>query len=181
MATTGSSPSREAIEGLGSEVVRLHRATHLLRSQLATGAPDSLEWAAYVLLFQLVREGPRRSSALADAACVDPSTVSRQVGQLVDLGLVERRADPVDGRASLLVATEAGEATYASMQERRHVAFAKVLTDWPDEHVHQLAALLHRLNNGIITGRGSVAEALSVGAPTTGAGSERARSVEENS
>ena len=71
---------------------------------------DGVEWAAYGLLFQLVNDGPQRSSALAETACVDPSTVSRQVAQLVKAGLVERQSDPEDGRASLLVATERGRA-----------------------------------------------------------------------
>ena len=80
-----------------------------MRQQLAASrstSGDGVEWAAYGLLFQLVNDGPRRSSALAETACVDPSTVSRQVAQLVKAGLVERQSDPEDGRASLLVATE---------------------------------------------------------------------------
>ena len=42
--------------------------------------------------------------------CADPSTVSRQVASLVKAGLVERQADPDDGRASILVPTELGRA-----------------------------------------------------------------------
>ena len=43
--------------------------------------------------------------ALAAAVHSDPSTVSRQVAALVRAGLIERQADPEDGRASVLVPT----------------------------------------------------------------------------
>ena len=58
------------------------------------------------LLKALAMHGPRRSSELAAAVHSDPSTVSRQVAALVRDGLIERQADPEDGRASVLVPTE---------------------------------------------------------------------------
>ncbi|MFC7655700.1 MarR family winged helix-turn-helix transcriptional regulator [Pseudonocardia benzenivorans] len=73
--------------------------------------PDGVERATYVLLVHLVKDGPYRSRALADAVHSDPSTVSRQVAHLVRLGLVERVTDPDDGRAVLLVATDEGVAS----------------------------------------------------------------------
>ena len=75
----------DSVGALGEQVVRLQRALGSMRQQLVTGRSTSgegVEWAAYGLLFQLANDGPRRSSALAEAACVDPSTVSRQVAQL---------------------------------------------------------------------------------------------------
>ena len=39
---------------------------------------------------------------------LDKSTVSRQVSHLVDLGLVDRAADPVDGRAQVLTPSAEG-------------------------------------------------------------------------
>ena len=90
-----------------------------------------------MLLFQLCKDGPQRSSALAATVCVDPSTVSRQIADLVDLGLVERRADPQDGRASLLAATEAGQERHRLLHERRDRAFAVMLADWSDEDVRR--------------------------------------------
>src|SRR3954463_13140833 len=103
---------------LSQEVVRLVRATHALRAQLHARHEDGIEWAGYMLLFQLCTNGAQRSSALAASACVDPSTVSRQVAQLVAAGLVERRADPHDGRATLLAATDLGAARHRAVHER---------------------------------------------------------------
>ena len=97
---------------LSAEVVRLVRASHGMKAQIHAAHGDGLEWAGSMLLFHLCKDGPQRSSALAAAVCVDPSTVSRQIADLVELGLVERRADPQDGRATLLAATEAGQARH---------------------------------------------------------------------
>lgn len=120
-----------------------------MRAQMTARGQDAVEWAAYGLLFHLAHDGPRRSSALAEYACVDPSTVSRQVGQLVTAGLVERQADPEDGRATLLAATPAGHEVYAAKLERRRELFARLVHDWSAEDVGTLADLLQRLNDRV--------------------------------
>ena len=149
----------ESVRALSEEVIRLQRAFGLMRQQIAntrTTSGDGVEWAAYGLLFQLVNSGPRRSSALAEAACVDPSTVSRQVAQLVKAGLVERQSDPEDGRASLLVATDQGRAAYAAKQEHRARIFDHVLDGWAPRDVDTLARLLSQFNDSFAAQRDSL-------------------------
>ncbi|MGZ4614897.1 MAG: MarR family winged helix-turn-helix transcriptional regulator [Actinomycetes bacterium] len=145
---------------LSHEVVRLVRASHAMRAQIHARQDDGVEWAGYLLLFQLCKEGPQRSSTLAAAACVDPSTVSRQVAELVSLGLVERRADPGDGRATLLAATELGEQRHRAVYERRDRAFAHLLADWPEGEIELLGALLHRLNDSLLDHRSTLLDAI---------------------
>jgi DNA-binding MarR family transcriptional regulator len=162
-STAGSIPapaSSAPTALLSAEVVRLMRASHGLRAQLHAAKPDGIEWAGSMLLSHLCKDGPQRSSALAAAVCVDPSTVSRQIGDLVDLGLVERRADPRDGRATLLAATDAGQARYQQLHERRDRAFALMLADWSDQDVSALVDLLRRLNDTLIDSRASLLEAI---------------------
>jgi DNA-binding MarR family transcriptional regulator len=156
LAATASSTTA----ALGEQVLRLHRAFNGMRQQLVAKSPtsgDGVEWAAYGLLFQLVGTGPQRSSTLAETACVDPSTVSRQVAQLVKAGLVERQSDPEDGRASLLVATAAGRAVYQAKQEHRERMFARVLDGWSTADVEALTSLLTRLNDSITEQRSTPA------------------------
>jgi DNA-binding MarR family transcriptional regulator len=78
---------------------------------------------------------------------LDPSTVSRYVAQLVKAGLVERRPDPADGRAVLLVAGEQGQAVGAEAMARRRQLIADLLTTWSDDDARQLVNLLRRLND----------------------------------
>lgn len=143
-------PSEQrSVAALGEQLVQLQRSFHALRQQQTAGRATSaqgVEWAAYGLLFHLVARGPQRSSALAEAACVDPSTVSRQVAQLVKAELVERQSDPDDGRASILVATDRGRVAYQVKLEHRERLFAEVLDGWTDADVATLTELLTRLN-----------------------------------
>lgn len=160
----GTGPS--ATERVSQEVVRLVRSSQSMRAQIHARQGDGIEWAGNMLLFQLCKDGPARSSALAAGACVDPSTVSRQVSALVALGLVERRADPDDGRACLLAATASGEERHRAVRERRDRVFAHLLADWPQDDVRLLGSLLHRLNDSVIEHRGSLLAAVT-GGPTT--------------
>jgi DNA-binding MarR family transcriptional regulator len=143
----------QAVAALGEQVVRLTRASHAMRTQVSARVGEGIDWAAYALLFHLVQDGPKRASALAETACVDPSTVSRQVGDLVRAGLVERQPDPEDGRASLLVATPRGHEEHAARLARRQRMFARVVEGWPDEDVHRLTDLLARFNDCYIAVR----------------------------
>jgi DNA-binding MarR family transcriptional regulator len=160
-ATTSPAPGTSELTALlSAEVVRLVRASHGMRAQIHVANADGIEWAGSMLLFHLCKDGPQRSSALAAAVCVDPSTVSRQIGDLVDLGLVDRRADPHDGRATLLAATAAGEARYQQLQERRERAFALMLADWSHTDITALVDLLRRLNDTLIDSRSWLLEAI---------------------
>lgn len=155
-----------AVTALSEAMVRLTRAGHALRTQLAAHDPDGIEWAAYALLQHLVTDGPQRASALAEAACVDPSTVSRQVGELVAAGLVERRPDPADGRAVLLVATPAGEHVAAARRERRARTFARVVDGWSERDVRTLTRLLERFNDDFAAVRPQLVAELTSGSPS---------------
>lgn len=144
---TKASMDPNLVDTLSQELVRLSREIHSLRSHLAALAPAGVEWSTYVLLFHLVKGGPQRSSVLAARVNVDPSTVSRQIAQLVKLDLAERRPDPQDGRACLLAATTAGERIHRAVREQRDEVITSVLVDWHPEQVVALRDLLSRFND----------------------------------
>ena len=151
-ASSVSTVDEQLVEALSEQVLRTQRSLLALRQQVTSGPArsDEVEWAAYGLLFHLAKEGPRRSSSLADLACVDPSTVSRQVAQLVTAGLVERQPDPDDGRASLLVATPDGQVAFAAKRRQRHELFQRVMGDWSAADVETLTTLLSRFNDDLV-------------------------------
>lgn len=106
---------------------------------------------AVPMLAHLVKGGPMRSSGLAEVTGLDPSTVSRQVDNLVKAGLVRRTADPEDGRATLLVATEQGDAEFAIYRRRVAELLDAVLQDWTVDQVENLTVSLRRLNEDAAT------------------------------
>lgn len=143
--TSAQDPQRvSAASRLTEQVHLLTRTMQVLRNQLAGSHVDDIPWPTYMLLFHLVAGGPRRAGALADLACVDASTVSRQVDTLVRRGLVERQADPDDGRATVLVPTAEGLAVQERVRAGRDRVMAEVLRDWSEEDVARLTTLLGR-------------------------------------
>jgi DNA-binding MarR family transcriptional regulator len=121
---------------------------------LAAAAAD-VEWSAHVVLRQISVDGPMRAATLAEALQSDPSTVSRQVAPLVQRGLLERRADPDDGRASLLVLTDKGHALMAEHDQVRLARFAEMLSGWTDSELSEFAELLARFTTAYETASGT--------------------------
>jgi DNA-binding MarR family transcriptional regulator len=139
------------VADVADNFVALMRSFNRARARMQAAAEHDVEWSSRVLLKCLATEGPMRAGALADSLLSDPSTVSRQVAALVKEGLLERRADPVDGRASLLVLTERADAVLAEHDEIRLRHFARMLEDWPERDLRRFAALLHRFTHDFET------------------------------
>jgi DNA-binding MarR family transcriptional regulator len=95
---------------------------------------------------------------LAVRAGLDPSTVSRAVAALVANGLVERRADPDDGRASILVVTERGHAELAGARDWYDRLLRRALADWHPGEVEALTTALGRLTTDVEGALGSTLE-----------------------
>lgn len=92
------------------DTARLYLAVgRLTRSLRRIGSGSSeLGHGAVSALFTLVNAGPMRLGDLAAREGVAPPTLSRIVASLVDGGYVRREPDPLDGRASLVTATDDG-------------------------------------------------------------------------
>jgi DNA-binding MarR family transcriptional regulator len=116
------------------------------RDRAARVHPE-LSPAGYNLLAMLVRSGPQHAGALAAAMDADKSIISRIVRQLADLGLVQRQADPADGRAAYVVATATAVERVEAVRSERRRQLRDVLAGWPASDVRQLTALLARLND----------------------------------
>jgi DNA-binding MarR family transcriptional regulator len=98
---------------------------------------DLPAWTVAVLSL-LAREGEQRLGRIAAHLEVDPSVASRQVAALEQLGLVQRRPDPADGRAQLFAASDTGLATLTDYRELRARWVADALEGWDDAEVAQL-------------------------------------------
>lgn len=141
-----SDDHRADAEAVVNQIVRFFRLTKRAWAKFAAQQKDAIEQAAYYLLAVLVTEGPQRTTTLADAVHSDTSTVSRQIGSLVKHGLVERQADPADGRACLLAATERGQQCFDQQRRARTEQMAALLHNWSSEDLRTVAAVLERLN-----------------------------------
>jgi DNA-binding MarR family transcriptional regulator len=142
MDTTSLSPADlELGARLGDAMMGLGRQWAAVSSQLSRLGIDK---TSMILLSALTTIGPVRSNALAEAVYSDPSTISRQVAALVKDGLIERRADPADGRASLLAVTGKGRELLEARHRQRSRALAGMLAHWPVEDRERFIELLER-------------------------------------
>jgi DNA-binding MarR family transcriptional regulator len=87
---------------------------------------------------------------LAETVGLDPSTVSRVVTALVARGLVDRRTDPADRRASILVLTDAGRAALADAQDWYADLVVRALADWQPADVAVFTSVLGRFTTDIL-------------------------------
>jgi DNA-binding MarR family transcriptional regulator len=146
-AAAPGAPVGEDVRAVADSFVVLVRAFTRFRARVLAAAAHDVEWSGHVVLKCVANSGPMRSSDIAECLQSDPSTVSRQVAALVKEGLLERRADPEDGRATLLVPTERAQRVLADHEEIRVQHFARMLQDWDERDLHRFATLLRRFTN----------------------------------
>ena len=135
----------ETVERLTTSVSQLVRTGRHISARAADQLYGNLPPFGWGLLVPLERDGDQRCSALAGHAGVDVSVASRQLAVLERLGYVERRPDPVDGRASLLRLTEAGSDALAAARALRSDRALNALAGWDEAEARQLCDLLDRL------------------------------------
>jgi len=136
----------EPIDTLADDLLTLHGR---IRRTLLAGKADEVTASQTAALGRLLRHGESTVADLARAEGVRPQSMGATVQALVDLGLVERRPDPADGRRTLVRATETGSRARADAWTAR----TRVLTD-------RLAALPE-------DDRAAVARALAILLPLT--------------
>ncbi|MEO8887976.1 MAG: MarR family transcriptional regulator [Jatrophihabitantaceae bacterium] len=134
----------EDLVDVADAFTRLMRTYIRTRTQVLAAASHDVEWSAHMVLKALASDGTMRSSQIADLLQADPSTVSRQVAALVKDGLVERRADPEDGRACLLVLTDRAGGVLKRQDAIRHQHFDQMLAGWNERDLRKFSTLLQR-------------------------------------
>ena len=85
--------------------VRFGRITRFLRR---AAGPTDLGAGGISALAMLMKSGPMRASALAEAEAIAPASITRVVNTLEAYEFVRRTPDPSDGRAQLVEITERG-------------------------------------------------------------------------
>lgn len=110
---------------------------------------DGVDVTAYPALFVVAGAGTVRVSELAATLHNDVSTVSRQVSSLVSSGLLEKSADPNDGRASVVSMTDHGRAAVGRIQASRATWFQGLLTDWDGPATAEFVTRLRELGDAL--------------------------------
>lgn len=105
----------------------------------------SLDRALFPLMVRLSAARAMSVAKLAEQAGRDPSTVSRQLAKLEQLGLVRRPAARGDLRVRDAAVTKAGLRTVAAITAARRRLLSELLRDWSPDEREVFPKLLLRL------------------------------------
>jgi DNA-binding MarR family transcriptional regulator len=141
--TTADEPSTDA-ERLALVIGRLNR-----RMQAATGG---LSHGLLSAMAVIAKRGPLRLSDLAQLEGVSAPSMTRTVAELEARGYVVRRPDPVDGRAVLVTAAEAGTAAILDARTTRAQLVSELLAALDPRDAAAIAEALPALER--LTGLG---------------------------
>lgn len=141
-------PDHEAaIDTLEHALTVLWRRARSNSHKVARQVHPDMEPAAYGLLLLLQRSESMRLTEIAASIGIGKPSVSRQIVMLENLGLVQKHADPKDGRAQAISLTEDGARALARTQAARKELFRTLLEGWEDQELLQLGSLLTKLND----------------------------------
>ncbi len=117
------------------------------REAAVTVHPD-LQPLGYQVLISVATGRATTAGALIERLQTDKSAVSRQVRQLEQLGLVESVADPDDGRARILVATDLAQERVALARRHYEERIGNRLRAWSVADLDHFSKLLSDLGGG---------------------------------
>jgi DNA-binding MarR family transcriptional regulator len=146
MATSLGAVNTEVAARLRLAIVRTARRLRQEAYEAEGGADLSPTRTA--ALATIARHGPLTPSELAQRESIRRPTATRIVASLEAEGLVQRTADPADGRGSLVSTTRAGTALLKRLRSRKNAYIAKRLRGLSPEEVKALdhaAEILERM------------------------------------
>ncbi len=124
----------------------------LIRRLRQTPVEGGLTLPESSALARLERGGPATASELAKLEQISPQSMGATLATLEQRGLVERRADPDDGRRAVLSLTRAGRQARRSRTDARTGQIAEALAGFSRAELKELMAaapLLERLAENI--------------------------------
>ena len=107
-------------------------ALGLLVRRIRADAPPQFQefsWTQQAVLRRLERYGPATAADLARAERVKPQSMGTALGLLEEMGLVERKAHPTDGRQINLKLTARGLTLRRKTMEARNAWLSRVIAE----------------------------------------------------
>ncbi|HSK93298.1 MAG TPA: MarR family transcriptional regulator [Candidatus Angelobacter sp.] len=118
---------------------------HLIAHARRRRAWSELTYQQYNVLRMIDTMGPQGQADVARRLMVTAPVVTRLAASLVESGLVERRADPNDGRAVVLVLTPKGRRRARAMRRDLLEAARELLEPIPEDRRAAVESALEEL------------------------------------
>ena len=149
MVTTVRKPTESG--ELTELAARLRLAITRTARRLRQRAGADLGPSQTAALATIERSGPLTPSEVAEAEQIQRPTATRIVARLEEAGLVQRTADPADGRSFVVAVTPEGRALLRKLRTRKNAYLARRLRELDPGEVATLrraAGILERLVEG---------------------------------
>jgi DNA-binding MarR family transcriptional regulator len=121
---------------------RLRLAIGRLHRRMARQAVEGLTPSQLSALALIEQTGPVRVTEVAAKEGVAPPSMTRIIASLDSLGLLDRRPDPADGRAWLLVVSQSGNQLLQRVRGERTAYLARQLAALDENGLAALEAAL---------------------------------------
>jgi DNA-binding MarR family transcriptional regulator len=144
MVTTSGAQDERIAEAASRLRLAIVRTARRMRQE----AGGELSPTLIAALATIERHGPLTPSELAEIERIKRPTATRIAAALDNEGLIERAADPTDGRACLLNISRDGSALVKRMRSRKNAYISRRLRKLGDEDVETLeraAEVLERM------------------------------------
>lgn len=114
---------------------------------LAERFEGELQPLGFGILRFIIINGPLRAGEIVTRLGIDKASVSRQLSQLKQLGLLASAPDPEDKRATLVQASESAKTALESFRVEVGIEYRAALSSWSTDDIADLARLLGRFND----------------------------------
>jgi DNA-binding MarR family transcriptional regulator len=145
--------SPKDLDAIEAGLMAMHKVNfqHRAWEDMQARAGVNLDRASAMLL-KVVSHCEKSNCRMQDIAKqlgIEAPSVTRTVQELERTGLVTRKADPEDKRASLISLTKKGEQQIAKLHKARRERLAEALHAWSPDERRQLGESLQRLAKDI--------------------------------
>jgi DNA-binding MarR family transcriptional regulator len=118
----------------------VHAVGLLVRRVRAVAAAHELSWSEAAVMGRLDREGGATTADLARAESVKPQSMGATIAALEEMGLVERKPHPTDGRQINIVLTAKGAAVRKSAKDAKTTWLAQAVAQLDEQERETLLA-----------------------------------------
>jgi DNA-binding MarR family transcriptional regulator len=112
----------------------------LVRRVRAASASQELSWTESLVMARLAKDGPATTAELARAEGMKPQSMGTTIAALEEMGIVERKPHPTDGRQVTIELTAKGAAIRKSAKDAKRTWLAQAIAQLDEQERETLFA-----------------------------------------
>ncbi len=112
----------------------------LVRRVRAASASQELSWTESLVMARLAKDGPATTAELARAEGMKPQSMGTTIAALEEMGIVERKPHPTDGRQVKIELTAKGAALRKNAKDAKRTWLAQAIAQLDEQERETLFA-----------------------------------------